>query len=134
MKEAMHSGEPIVALDEKKQRRRIATQCSVCTKHIWFDAVSIREAEDVPEPRLSWVLCKTCYQQVVAQMSRSPLRSPFRLRIAIGLVASERWPMAYPTRVRQYISDRRWIVFIATFFLVAMLFHLALIVVVAALH
>jgi hypothetical protein len=64
-------------------------------------------------------------------MQCSPILSPLRLRIAMGMVASHYWPSAYPTRVRAYISDRKWIVFIATGFVVAMLVHLTLIVIIA---
>ena len=62
------------------------------------------------------------------EMQRSPILSPLRLRIAMGMVASQYWPNAYPTRVRAYISDRKWIVFIAAGFIIAMLLHLVLIV------
>jgi len=65
------------------------------------------------------------------ELRRSPVRSPLRLRIAMGLVASERWPQAYSTRARLFVSDRRWIVFIAVSFIVAMLVHLVLIVMIA---
>jgi hypothetical protein len=50
----------------------------------------------------------------------------------MGIIASEYWPQAYPTRMREYVSDRKWIVFIAAGFVIAMIVHLALIVMVAA--
>ncbi len=134
MKEAMNRGEPVVALGEHKPRRRFIAHCSICTSRIWLGPVPLREPEGVPEPRLSWILCKSCHQAVLAEVERSPVNSPLRLRIAMGLVASERWPHAYPTRIRQYVSDRRWIVFMAACFILAMIFHLALIVAVAAMR
>ncbi len=63
-------------------------------------------------------------------MRRSPVSSPLRLRIAMGLVAAERWPKAYRTH-RPLLSDRRWVIFIAWGFVIAMLFHLMLIVMLA---
>jgi hypothetical protein len=66
-----------------------------------------------------------------AQLQKSPLQSPLRVRIAIGLVAAERWPHAYTTRIRDYINDRRMIVFIAVTLIVAMLLHLMMIVIIA---
>jgi hypothetical protein len=93
----------------------------------------VTEPEGVPEPALSWTLCKPCFQALVVELRHSPVRSPLRLRIAMGLVAAERWPQAYPTRLRLYISDHRWIVFIATSFIIAMIAHLVLIVWVAGL-
>ncbi len=133
MKEAMHSGEPVVALDQEGSRKtkKRSAYCSVCTRRIFFGPIHIVEPAGVPEPRLSWVLCKECHGILLTEMRRSPVRSPLRLRIAMGIVASERWPHAYPSRVQQYISDRRWIVFMAVSFIVAMLLHLALIVMIA---
>ena len=92
------------------------------------------EPEGVPEPRLTWTLCKPCYGALINEMRVSPVRSPLRLRIAVGIVASERWPQAYPTRVRLYISDRRWFVFIMVGLIIAMIVHLALIVAIAGLR
>jgi len=119
--------------EEGRRPRRRNTTCSICTNHIWFESVYLVEPEEVPDPRLSWVLCKSCYRALLDEMSRSPVRSPLRLRIAMGLVAAERWPHAYSSRMRAYLSDRRWIVFLAVGFFVAMLLHLVLIVMVAGL-
>ena len=132
MKEAMHSGESVVAVQSDETRKRKSRfYCSVCTSRIWFDRVRVVEPEGVPEPRLSWTLCKQCNTALVAELDRSPIHSPLRLRISMGLVASERWPHAYSTRVRQYVSDRRWILFIAAAFITAMILHLVLIVMIA---
>ncbi len=134
MKDAMHSGESGVAVQHtelRKRRSHTPLYCSVCTSRIWFDPADVLEPDDVPEPRLSWILCKVCYQALQVQLQKSPVHSPFRLRIAMGLVASERWPHAYSTRVREYVNDRRWILFMAAAFIIAMLVHLALIVIIA---
>ena len=133
MKEAVRRGEPVITLHQERRKRRFATTCSICTNRIWSGAIQILEPEGVPEPRLSWVLCKSCNEALQTEMERSPVLSPLRLRIAMGLVAAERWPNAYPTKIRQYVSDRRWIVFMAVCFILAMLFHLALIVMIAPL-
>ena len=134
MKDAMHSGEPVIAVNEDaahKGRRRGRPYCSVCSCRIWFDAIRIVEPEGVPEPRLAWVLCKECHGTLLTEVRRSPVRSPLRLRIAMGLVAAERWPHAYPTQDHAALADRRWIVFMAVSFIIAMLVHLALIVMIA---
>lgn len=134
MKEAMRRSGPVVAIRRQGERKRrwfTATYCSICKSRIWFDPVDLIEPEGAPEPRHSWTLCKPCYQALLLEMRRSPVLSPLRLRIAVGIVASERWPQAYPTRIRSYISDRKWIIFIAAGFIVAMIIHLALIVMVA---
>jgi len=133
MKDAMHSGGPAVMARQENSRRpkrRVNVRCSVCSRYAWFDAVPLMEPEGAPEPRLSWTLCKACYGLLLTEMRRSPVRSPMRLRIAMGLVAAERWPKAYRTS-RPLLSDRRWIIFIAWGFVIAMLVHLMLIVMLA---
>ena len=77
-------------------------RCSICTSFIWFQPIALKEAVGAPEPRHEWVLCKPCHEALLVEVSRSSLRSPARLRIAMGLVAAERSPTAYtmstPTR------------------------------------
>lgn len=127
-------GVPEQGENARRFRKRVVTYCSVCNSRVFFHPVRLMEPEGVPEPRLIWTLCRACYHVLLAEMRRSPIKSPLRLRVAMGLVAAERWSQAYPTRVRTYISDRRWFIFIAVGFIVAMLLHLALIVAIAALH
>ena len=137
MKEAIRRSGPLVATHpegSRRPRRRVMPRCSVCTSRIFLHPVKIGEPEGVPEPRLYWTLCRPCYNALLQEMRRSPVRSPLRLRIAMGMVASERWPQAYPTRVRHFISDRKWILFIAIGFIVAMIIHLALIVMIAGMN
>ncbi|HEX4207888.1 MAG TPA: hypothetical protein VHZ51_27550 [Ktedonobacteraceae bacterium] len=118
----------------RAHKRRLVTHCSVCTCRIWFEPYYVTEPEEVAEPRLSWTLCKGCYHALLSQLRQSPVHSPLRLRVAMGLVAAERWPQAYPTLVKNYIYDRRWIVFIATFLVIAMLLHLVIIVMIAGMR
>jgi hypothetical protein len=133
MRDAVSRNGADVAVRQEGARRikRRATSCSVCTRRIWIEPTQVIEPEGVPEPRLSWILCRRCYQSLLAEMRRSPIKSPLMLRISMGIVASEYWPQAYPTRMKAYVSDRRWIVFIAAGFAVAMIVHLALIVLIA---
>jgi len=135
MSDSMHSGGPAVVVRQESSRRpkkRVNVRCSVCAHRTWFEAVPLIEPEGVPEPRHSWTLCKSCYRALLTEMRRSPVRSPMRLRIAMGLVAAERWPKAYRSRARRpLLSDHRWVVFIAWGFVIAMLFHLMLIVMLA---
>jgi len=129
----MHSGSPAVESGRestRKAKKRTNERCSICANRIWSGPVALMEPEGVPEPRTSWVLCTDCYSALVIEMRRSPVRSPLRLRIAMGMVAAERWPQAYST-AQGAASDRRWIIFIAWGFVVAMLIHLALIVMIA---
>ena len=137
VKDAMHSGEPVVVVpqhDSHKAKKRSASYCSICNNRIWFGPIRIREPEGVPQPRLAWVLCKECHGELLDEVRRSPIRTPLRLRIAVGIVAAERWPHGYPTKTQQAASDRRLVLFIAISFIVAMLLHLVLIVMIAGLH
>ncbi len=136
-KETTYGSSSVVSLRNgtaRRQGRRVITRCSICNGRIWVRSLRVVEPEGVPEPRLAWTLCKPCYHVLINEMRTSPVRSPLRLRVAIGIVASERWPQAYPTRVRTYIADRKWLVFIAVGFIIAMIVHLALIVAIAPLH
>jgi len=137
MNDAMDRGKPVVAIDQshaRKQKQRATTSCSICTRRIWFDPISVQEPEGVPAPRLSWVLCKECHGVLITEFRRSPVRSPLRLRIAMGLIAAERSPHAYPTSMSERVSDHRWIVFIALGTFIAMILHLVLIVMIAGIR
>jgi hypothetical protein len=134
VKDTMHGGEPTVQTQRGNARRlgrRIATRCSICTHYTWFTAVPIVEPPGAPEPRQAWTLCTECHAALLEEMRRSPIRSPLRLRIAIGLVASERAPQAQPSLEGGAMSDHRWIVVLAWGFGIAMVLHLILIVMLA---
>ena len=133
MKDAMGKGEPVVVVGRESSRRakkRTNEHCSVCTNRIRYDAVHLMEPEGVPEPRRSWVLCQECYQVLLVEMRKSPIRTPLRLRIAMGLLAAERSPAAHPRSYRS-MNDRTWIIVLAWGFGIAMLLHLVLIVMLA---
>ena len=137
MKEAMHGSNVSSAPAPRRQAgrpRRIIRNCSICTKRIPYDAVAVTEPEAVEEPRQSWVLCQDCYQALVQEMHRSPVRTPLRLRIAVGLIAAERRPLParQPTGLpARLLHDHRVIVSIAWVLIIGMLLHLALIVMLA---
>ena len=110
--------------------KRASIRCSICTRRTWLRATQLMEPVGVPEPRQSWTLCKRCHQSLLLELHRSPVRSPLRLRIAIGIVAAERSPYVYaPTH--KPLSDRTWILVMAWGFAIAMLLHLVLIVMLA---
>jgi hypothetical protein len=75
--------------------RYILSCCSICTSVVWFHPIALKEPVGVPEPRQEWVLCKPCHEALLVELDRSSLRSPTRLRIAIGLVAADRSPNVY---------------------------------------
>jgi hypothetical protein len=137
VEDAKQRGDPVLVVQEDvsyKPKKRSVAYCSICNNRIWFSPIRIREPEGVPPPRLDWVLCKECHGTLLYEVRRSPVRSPLRLRIAVGIVAAERWPHGYPTKTQQIANDRRVFLFIAISFIVAMVLHLALIVIIAGFH
>ncbi len=90
----------------------------------------MEETGDVPEPRQSWLLCQACSEAVRAQIERSPVTSPLRLRVAIGLVASDRTPEARREHFGE-LSDRNWERVFFWSFVLAMMAHLAVMIFIA---
>lgn len=117
--------------DTQRERSRSSKYCAVCSNRIWLSPAFIQEPENAPEPRLSWVLCKECHGAFIDEYRRSPVRGPLRARIAMGMIAADRWAEAYPTETRAAAHDHKWVVFIAAGTFIAMILHLVLIVVVA---
>jgi hypothetical protein len=134
--DATHRGEPVVVQQDnsRKAKKRSVSYCSICNSRIWFGPIRIQEPEGVPQPRLAWVLCKECHGVLLDEVRRSPIRTPLRLRIAVGIVAAERWPYGHPTKTQQLASDRRLVLLMAISFIVAMVLHLALIVMIAGIR
>lgn len=103
-----------------------ALRCSICTRRLGNNIVSLDETGDVPAPRQSWLLCGVCDTAVHAEMERSPLRTPLRIRVAVGMVAAERSPKAWRVP-RVGMSDDAWLSFLFWGFGIFMLIHLAVI-------
>ena len=130
----MRNGDPTATLrgDKPRQsRKRVITRCSICERRTWNHSIPLVEPEGVPDPRQEWVLCNRCHQELLVQLRLSPIQTPLRLRIAIGLVAAERSPYAYAPK-RRPLTDRSWIIIMAWGFGIAMLLHLLLIVMLAS--
>jgi hypothetical protein len=115
-----------------KRSEVAALRCDICRRRLGQTICYAEETGDVPEPRRSWVLCGECNDAVHDQMERSPVRSPLRLRVAIGLVATERTPAARRGRMGM-ISDDGWTKVFFWLFSITMLIHLAVIVAIAGL-
>lgn len=105
-------------------------RCSICRRRLGRLLFFIEETGDVPEPRGSWALCERCNEAVHVQMEQSPVRSPLRLRIAVGMVAAERTPEARRARFGQ-LTDDSWVKVFLWLLPITMLIHLAIIVLIA---
>lgn len=128
-------GNDLAAPDKRGTMRKTRwlkpARCSICTSSIWLRPITLKEPAGTPEPRHEWILCRSCHDALLAEMRRSPLRSPLRLRVAMGLIAADRSPNAYG--VRTYLRDQRRFLGIAWVLIVAMLLHLVVIVILATL-
>ena len=103
-------------------------RCSICMHFALFYSISLKEPLGAPEPRFEWILCNTCYQALLKEIKRSVIHSSLRLRIAIGLVAAERSPKAYPVNTKtreQQEFDREFAWFIWAIVLFGLL-HVAI--------
>ena len=105
-------------------------RCDICKRRLGSTISYLEETGDVPAPRQSWVLCQECSEAVHEQVERSPVRSSLRLRVAVGIVATERTPTARRVRLGQ-LSDTAWLKVLFWLFLITMLIHLAIIVAIA---
>lgn len=122
-----HAGPHEVGLPRPKAE---ALRCDICRKRLGQTISYLEETGDVPEPRQSWTLCEECSAAVHEQMASSPVRSPLRLRIAVGIVATERTPAARRANMGQ-MSDSSWMKLFFWLFLITMIVHLAVIVAIA---
>lgn len=107
-------------------------RCAICERRLGATLAYLEETGDVPAPRRSWLLCRGCDAAVHEQLDRSPVRSPLRLRVAVGVVAAERTPEARRARFGQF-SDLTWERLLFWSFIAAFAVHLAVMVFVAAL-
>lgn len=68
--------------------------CAICEHRLGKTFRRLDEGAYVPDSGQSWALCAKCYQAVQRQIAAAPVRSPLRVRVAVGIVASERTPAA----------------------------------------
>ncbi len=106
-------------------------RCSICMSFIWFHPIALKEPIEAPEPRHEWVICKPCHTALLVEMRRSIIRSPIRLRIAMGLVAAERSPKAYTlnTQMRKQREFQRQFAWFVWFMVLFFLLHLVIFVI-----
>lgn len=101
-------------------------RCAICADYIWRP-IMLKEPIEAPEPRHEWVLCSYCFKALVNQMHRSPLSSPVRLRVAVGVLAAERSPYVYyMSQQRAFQREFSWFVWAMVVFTVFHLFIFAI--------
>ena len=102
------------------------TRCTICTDIIWLLPILLKEPVEAPEPRQEWIICKSCHKALLAEMQRSSIRTPVRLRIAVGLVAAERSPEAYSTQMREQRIFQREFALVMRLLVLFALFHVVI--------
>lgn len=105
-------------------------RCNICARRLGKAIFYLEETGDVPLPRQSWMICAACNDAVKHQMAIAPVQSPIRLRVAVGVVATERTPAARRAR-RGQLTDKSWFKLFFWGAIITMLVHLALIVALA---
>lgn len=95
-------------LPEPAQPRAVSAgesvrRCMVCNRPLHRQTMLLEETPDVPDPHV-WAVCPDCYAAVRSEVSRAALRTPLRVRIAVGVVASQR---SHPARYG-ILDDRYW--------------------------
>ena len=122
-------------------------RCDVCGQPLGAHGYYLQEdpeapdALESPEPPQGWTLCRECSEAVWRHVEHMALPAPRRLRIAVGLVASERaTPEAIRARAPDAARDRRadrrmehaliWL--FAIFFLVHALVFILVVIEIAA--
>jgi hypothetical protein len=113
-----------------EERATVPRRCAICNRRLGRWMFFVEETGDVPEPRGSWVLCTECNEAVHLQMELSPVQSPLKVRVAVGIVASERTPEARRAHFGQ-LTDESWIKVFLWLLPITMLIHLAIIVLIA---
>jgi hypothetical protein len=63
--------------------------CDLCGTHIAGSGLYFAEAGEGLEPPSAWTLCDRCGALVTRQLERIRADAPMRLRIAVGVAASE---------------------------------------------
>ena len=117
--------------DDSLNGKLAPVRCAICRKRIWASALTLKEPAEAPAPQQEWRLCRACHAAVMAQLEQSPLRSPVRTRVVVGLVAAERWPRARTRNLSKRREDHIWIVVLGWGFVGVMLLHLVIIILLA---
>ena len=96
--------------DSSRWRRSVwrvrARRCAICGRRLQRGGLLLREDAAVSQPQ-SWAVCAECNAAVSAEMERSGVQSPMRLRIAVGVVAARTERTEQPTRYSMF-DDRFW--------------------------
>jgi hypothetical protein len=99
------------------------SRCAICGRHAGVYERILEEPATSAARGVTWRLCEDCFVAVGRELERAELRTPARVRVALGLVAAERGHRAHPSiwseRYWEQLSDRGqdrlliWIFYVA---------------------
>lgn len=115
----------------------VRARCDVCGGLLGSRAYYLEEDADLPDPRQAWTICAACNDAVLRQLDLVAVQTPLRLRVAVGVVASERaTPDALrarlPNPARERLADRRMERLLIALFMVLFIIHALIFLVIAA--
>ena len=104
-------------------RRLRLSRCAICGRRAGVNERILEEPATATTRGAIWRLCEACFVAVGRELERAELRTPARVRVALGLVAAERSHRARPKiwneRYWEQLSDRgqdrllMWIFYVA---------------------
>lgn len=132
MDRQLPDAEPFAEAEETlvPPRSRVRLRCDICARKLGKTLTYLEETGDVPEPRQSWLVCEECNAAIKGQMARARVQTPLRLRVAVGIVSTERTPLARRAH-RGELSDSAWIKLLFIAFIGGLIAHLMVIVIIA---
>jgi len=65
-------------------------KCAICSRRAPEGMFAFHERVELLVPCQTWLLCQECAAAVMTELEHSTLRSPLRIRIAVGIAAAER--------------------------------------------
>ncbi|HLZ23464.1 MAG TPA: hypothetical protein VKQ30_15225 [Ktedonobacterales bacterium] len=111
-------------------------RCAICGQYMGKSGRSLIALETATGTGATWHLCEDCYVAVTRELERAELRTPARVRIAVGVVASERGQSArysiWDERFWEQLSDRSQDRLLIWIFAIAFVVHAIAFMLVAA--
>jgi hypothetical protein len=74
------------------QSERTLIRCTLCDQRSSGPHYRVVESDPSEDEPRSWLLCVDCAAAVRQEVERADLRTPLRVRIAVGIVALQRRP------------------------------------------
>src|SRR5215831_12134851 len=77
------------------QPETTSIRCAICDRRSSGSLYRVMESIPLDDEPRSWLLCVDCADAVRQEVERADLRTPLRVRIAVGIVALQRRPRHY---------------------------------------